>query len=156
MDGIDPFLWENGSYMVGWCTLSVLWYDCYATTYFSTLFFQHSRESFRRIHVPKLVIRSFRLIFGDHPLLEIQRCPFEKKICPLSFISTAFRTMTKSQFIILYQYGLKWNWIDIFFFNFRREKIEMAIYVQNYYFINAIFLTFTLALFLLSQLANFV
>ena len=79
--------------------LSVLWYD-----YFSTLFFQRSRESFSRtIHVPKLVIRSFRLIFGDHPLLEIQRCPFEKKICrsPL-FLPTAFRTMTKSQFIILY------------------------------------------------------
>ena len=23
MDGIDPFLRENGSYMVGWCTLSL-------------------------------------------------------------------------------------------------------------------------------------
>ena len=86
MDGIDPFLWENGSYMVGgWCTLSlsVLWYDCYATTYFSTLFFQHSRESFRTIHVPKLVIRSFRLIFGDHPLLEFRGVLLKKYVVVL-------------------------------------------------------------------------
>ena len=96
MDGIDPFLWENGSYMVGWCTLSVLWYDCYATTTnFSTLFFQHSRESFRTIHVPKLVIRSFRLIFGDHPLLEIQRCPFEKKYVPSLFYPLHFERWQK-------------------------------------------------------------
>ena len=145
MDGIDPFLWENGSYMVGWCTLSVLWYDCYATTYFSTLFFQHSRESFRTIHVPKLVIRSFRLIFGDHPLLEIQRCPFEKKICPLSFLSTAFRTMTKSQFIILYQYGFKWNWIDIFF-SISGEKNWDGNICTKLLFKKGHFLTFTLAL----------
>ena len=111
-------------------------------TTFLPYFFQHSRESFRAIHVPKLVIRSFRLIFGDHPLLEFRGVLLKKYVVVLG--SPFFTGWWQKVSLIPYhrQNGIQIHWFfphlkyNIWEFRKTNQSCQGKFWIRNSNFAN--------------------